>query len=136
MMDYIRHSEHWNPYDNENMLIKWIATYYSVQKEKGKIRKESWKNLSQHRISSRKSTPASNYFKVKEDQYDKNTPVWPITFEELSEAYKTTAMKRHLIWYSSKTLEGKFCLPLHKIFNKDGKFPRRITWLYVTDGKQ
>ena len=72
--------------------------------------------------------------KVNEDQFDKNAPVWDISLEELNEAYKITAMKRHLPWDTEKTQEGKNCLPFYKIFNKRKNFPRRITWLYVDDG--
>ena len=69
-----------------------------------------------------------------DDRLEKDLPIWDISFEELREAYKRTAMKRHLPWDTDKIQEERKCLPLHKIFNKRGNFPRRITWLYMYHG--
>ena len=69
-----------------------------------------------------------------DDRLEKDVPIWDISFEELREAYKRTAMKRHLPWDTDKTQEERLCLPLHKIINKRGNFPRRITWLYMYSG--
>lgn len=134
MMDYIQRSALWNPYENGKELVEWIATYYVLQKQGGKKRKDCKRYLSQSRTFSKAGTRAFNYAKVNEDQFDKNAPVWDISLEELNEAYKITAMKRHLPWDTEKTQEGKNCLPFYKIFNKRKNFPRRITWLYVDDG--
>ena len=134
MMDYIQASDLWNPYEHGKELVKWIATYYSFHKQKGKKRKDCQSNLPQKRTLSKKGTRAFNFAKISEDQYDNDAPVWDISLEELSDAYKTTAMKRHLKWDTDKNQEGKSCLPFWKIFNKRGNFPRRITWLYVEDG--
>ena len=41
MMDYIQESAIWNPYENKQQLVKWIATYYSTQKDEGKTRKSN-----------------------------------------------------------------------------------------------
>ena len=135
MMDFIQGSEMWNPYEHNQDLVKWIATYYSVQKEEGKKRKDCHNKLPQNHISSRDSfTPASSFQDIEEDQFDKHVPTWDISFEELLEAYKTSAMKRHLPWDTEKNQEEHVCLPLHKIINKRGNFPRRITWLYMNHG--
>ena len=134
MMDYIQRSALWNPYENGKELVEWIATYYALQKQGGKKRKDCKGYLSQSLTFSKAGTRAFNYAKVNEDQFDKDAPVLDISLEELSEAYKTTAMKRHIPWESKKPQDGKNCLPFYKIFNKRGNFPRRITWLYVDDG--
>ena len=71
---------------------------------------------------------------IENDEYEMNAPVWDITFEQLRKAYKRIAMKRLLPWDTDETQEGKCCLPFHKINNKRGNFPRRITWLDVNNG--
>ena len=135
MMDFIQESEIWNPYEHEKELVKWIATYYFTQKEEGKKVKDCWNKLPKNRILSRdSSTPASAFEKSEDDRLEKDVPIWDISFEDLCEAYKTTAMKRHLPWDTDKIQEERVCLPLHKIFNKRGNFPRRITWLYMYYG--
>ena len=134
MMDYIQRSALWNPYENGKELVEWIATYYDLQKQGGKKRKDCKGYLSQSLTFSKAGTRAFNYAKVNEDQFDKDAPVLDISLEELSEAYKVTAMKRHLPWDTEKMQEGKNCLPFYKIFSKSKNFPRRITWLYVDDG--
>ena len=135
MMDFIQESEMWNPYEHEKELVKWIATYYFTQKEEGKKVKDCWNKLPKNRISSRNSfTPASAFMDSEDDRLEKDVPIWDISFEELREAYKRTAMKRHLPWDTDKIQEERKCLPLHKIFNKRGNFPRRITWLYMNNG--
>ena len=134
MMDFIQETEMWNPYEHEQDLVKWIATYYSVQKEEGKERKDCLDKLPRNRISSRYSFTPAFFQDLNEDQYDKDVPTWDISFEELREAYKRSAMKRHLPWDTEKIQEERVCLPLHKIINKRGNFPRRITWLYMNHG--
>ena len=135
MMDFIQESEMWNPYEHEKELVKWIATYYFTQKEEGKKVKDCWNKLPKNSILSRQSfTPASVFEESEDDRLEKDLPIWDISFEELREAYKRTAMKRHLPWDTDKTQEERLCLPLHKIINNRGNFPRRITWLYMNNG--
>ena len=69
-----------------------------------------------------------------ESSFDETAPIWDLSFQELQEAYKTSAMKRQLAWYTEKTLEKTYCLPYFKINKKVGNFPRRITWLYPEEG--
>ena len=71
---------------------------------------------------------------IENDEYEMNAPVWDITLEQLREAYKRIAMKRLLPWDTDETQEGKYCLPCHKILNKRGNFPRRISWLDANNG--
>ena len=136
MIAYIRESELWNPYDHRDVIIRSIATYYSFQKEKGKSGKACLKKPPKRRIvaSNTDTRTPSEFFARKENSFDKNVPIWDLTITELQEAYKTTAMKRYLDWYTEKTLEKTYCLPFFKIKKKVGNFPRRITWLYVDDG--
>ena len=111
MMDFIQGSEMWNPYEHNQDLVKWIATYYSVQKEEGKKRKDCHNKLPQNHISSRDSfTPASSFQDIEEDQSDKHVPTWDISFEELREAYKTSAIKKTFtLGYRKKS--GRTCVP-------------------------
>lgn len=109
-------------------------THYSLQQEGGKERKHCRSSSSHSRTFSKEGTRVFNYSKVNENQFDKYAPIWDLSFEELSEAYQTAAMKRHMPWDYKKPLNGKSCLPFYKIFNKRGNFSRRITWLYVDDG--
>ena len=39
MMDYIKGTVISHPYENAQELVKWIATYYSIDKDVGTIRK-------------------------------------------------------------------------------------------------
>ena len=110
-----------------------IMTYYSLRKEGGKETKHCSSSSSRSTIS-KSGTRPFNYAKVNEDQFDEDAPIWDISLEELGEAYKTTAMKRHMPWDTEKNQEGKNCLPFNKILKKRGNFPRRITWLYADDG--
>ena len=108
MMEYIEKTVIWNPYENAQELVKWIATYYSIHKDEGTIRKNCRKNLPQNRNSSRGKGLASDFRQLKEDRADNNAQpcVWDITFEELRDAYKTTALERHLPWDTAKLKEG------------------------------
>ena len=108
-------------------------TYYSLEQEGAYVAKHCW-SCSSHSTFSKAGTRAFNYAKVNEDKFDEDAPIWDISLEELGEAYKTTAMKRHVPWDTEKNHGGKNCLPFYKIFKKHGNFPRRITWLYADDG--
>ena len=108
-------------------------TYYSLQLEEEKETKHCRSSSSQS-IFSKAETRVFNYAKVNEDQFDEDAPVWDISLEELGEAYKTTAMERHMPWDTEESQEGKNCLPFYKLCKKRGNFPRRITWLYADDG--
>ena len=136
MIDYIQGSELWNPYDHRNVLIKGIATYYSVQKRKGKLGKGNSKSPLRRRILALDTDTRKpfHFYVIEESSFDETAPIWDLSFEELQEAYKTSAMKRHLAWYTEKTLEKTYCLPYFKINKKVGNFPRRITWLYPEEG--
>ena len=133
-MDYIKETVISHPYENAQELVKWIATYYSIDKDVGTIRKNCWKNLPQNRNASREKGSASDFMQLKEDRFFNNVQPWDISFEELRVAYKTTAMKRHLHWDTDKLKEKQFCLPFYKIISKRGNFRRRIPWLFVNDG--
>lgn len=134
MIDYIQQSEQWNPYEEGKEIVKWIATYQSLKIQEGNRRNSYFNNSIQSHTLSRAGTPAINFAFLENDEFDKNAPIWHITFDELNEAYKSAAMKRFLPWDTDKTQEGKNCLPFHKILNKRGNFPRRITWLYINNG--
>ena len=133
-MDYTEVSVIWNPYENAQQLVNWIATYYSIHKDVGTIRKDCRKNLFQNLIASRGSGSASHFRLLKEDRFYNNVQPWDITFEELHEAYRTTAMKRHLHWDTAKLKEDQSCVPYYKIMSERGNFPRRIPWLFVDEG--
>ena len=135
MIDYIQKSQLWNPYEHGKELVKWIATYYSLKKEKGKQRKGFWNNSTQRRSLSKEGNRVFDFIDEENDKLENNVPIWQITFEKLSAAYKKTAMKRHLAWDTEENQEGTGCIPVHKLFSKRGNFPRRITWLYVKDGR-
>ena len=136
-MDYVRESELFNPYDHIDNIVKWIAIYYVADMEKGKERKGCSKKLHERSIKSRYfgRELAQDFASVQVDQFDNNVQPWDLTFEQLHEAYKTTAMKRHLAWNSIRTYEKTYCLPFFKVRKEIGDFPRRITWLYVDEGK-
>ena len=108
-------------------------TYYSPQQEGEKETKHCRSSSSQS-IFSKAGTRVFNYAKVNEDKSDEDAPVWDISLEELGEAFKTTAMKRHLPWDIEKSQEGKNCRLFYKLLKKRRNFPRRITWLYADDG--
>ena len=83
-----------------------IMTYYSLRKEEGKETKHSCRSSSCSTIS-KSGTRPFNYAKVNEDQFDEDAPIWNISLEELGEAYKTTAMKRHMPWDTEKIRKGR-----------------------------
>ena len=138
MMTYIQKSELWNPYEEDKQVVKWIATYQSLKIQEGNKRNNPFNDsLQSHSLSRARAepeNPARNFEMLENDEYEMNAPVWHITFEQLRRAYKRTAMKRHLPWDTDETQEGRNCLPFHKILNKRGNFPRRITWLDVNNG--
>ena len=78
---------------------------------------------------------ANSYHNRHSTENEYSVPVWDVSFEELQDAYKIVAMTRNLDWHTEQILEEKSCIPLFKIPKKVGDFPRRITWLFVDDGK-
>ena len=50
MMEYILESAAWNPYDDKDMVRKWMATNYIVRKEKGELKKDCMKGQVQSRF--------------------------------------------------------------------------------------
>ena len=138
MIDYVQASELYNPYDHENTIVKWIATYYFADKERGNKKKPVCpKRLHGNYAELHKSDciQANSYYNRHSTENDNTVPVWDVSFEKLQDAYKIVAMTRNLDWHTEQILEEKSCIPLFKIPKKVGDFPRRITWLYVDDGK-
>ena len=105
MMDYVRESQLFNPYDHYDSIVKWIATYYFADMDKGNKRKDCSKKSHEMHINARnnnglkpqdfKTSRPKDFASVQADYFDDNVQTWDITFEQLQEAYKTTAMKRH-----------------------------------------
>jgi len=137
MMDYARESQLFNPYNDNDSIVKWIAIYYVADMDKRNRQKGCSKKLHEKRITARYSNgvKAEDFASVQADYYDDDVQHWDITFEQLQEAYKTTAMKRNIPWTSKKTYEKIYCIPFFKVRREVGDFPRRITWLYVDTGK-
>ena len=131
MIDYILESAAWNPYDYGDMVRKSMATNYIVRKEKGELKKDCMKRQVQSRSVNEKPV---DWRYNKHSGFDDRVQVWDITMEELEEAYKTAAMKRHLTWTSTKTYGKTFCTPIFKRQVQAGLFMRRIFWLFVDDG--
>ena len=134
MIDYILESAAWNPYDDVDMVLKWMATNYIVRKEKGELKKDCMKGQVQSRFLRIK---VNDWRNIEYDAFDYRVKAWDITMDQLEEAYKTVAMKRHLTWTSDKTYEKTYCMPHQFYFKKDiraGLFMRRIFWLNVDDG--
>ena len=92
MMDYVRMSPIWNPYDNEDTIKRWIAMFYMARKEKGLIGKDCTKPLVNSHASARIPTDprqqeAGHFAGFYFDLYDDDVPIWDITTKELEEAY-------------------------------------------------
>lgn len=137
-MDYIYESPRRNPYDDEATVKKWMATYYLIRKEKGNLKKDCSRDRMKNRIlaSSDGKTKAQHWYRTEESGFDSDLQPWDITMKQLQEAYKTTAMDRHLPWTSEELINDEKCIcisPFRRRTN-DGSFPRRIPWLYVDDG--
>ena len=55
--------------------------------------------------------------------------------KQLQEAYKKTAMDRHLPWTTEEVTDKTCrCTPPFRRGTTSGSFPRRITWLFVDYG--
>ena len=137
MMDYIYESPRWNPYDDEATVKKWMASYYLIRKEKGNFRKDCSRDRMKNRILASRDgkTKPQHWWRTEESGFDNDVQLWDITMQQLQEAYKTTAMDRHLPW-TTEEVNNKMCkcLPSFRRGTNAGSFPRRITWLYVDDG--
>ena len=131
MMEYILESAAWNPYDHIDMVQKRMATNYLIRKEEGDLKKDCLKGQVKSRIFNLR---AADYRYIEESRFDDSVQNWDITMDQLEEAYKTTAMKRHLVWNSNRTYEKKSCIPFFKRQVPAGLFMRRIFWLHVDDG--
>ena len=132
MMEYILESEAWNPYDHKNMVQKSMATNYIIRKEKGDLKKDCLKGQVKSRFSLFR---VEDFEYLPHDGFDDDVRTWDITMDQLEEAYKTTAMERHLSWNSDKTYEKRSCKPFWTKKQKPvGDFMRRIFWLYLDNG--
>ena len=137
-MNYIYESPLWNPYNDEASVKKWMAYYHFIRKEKGDLRKDCMRDRMQNRILASRNgkTKAIDWHETEESGFDNDVQVWDISMKQLQEAYKTTAMDRHLPWSTEELINDEKCIcisPFRRRTN-DGSFPRRITWLYVDDG--
>ena len=132
MMEYILESAAWNPYDHIDMVQKRMATNYLIRKEEGDLKKDCLKGQVKSRIFNLR---AADYRYIEESRFDDSVQNWDITMDQLEEAYKTTAMERHLSWNSDKTYEKRSCKPFWTKKQKPvGDFMRRIFWLYLDNG--
>ena len=104
MMEYILESAAWNPYDHIDMVQKRMATNYLIRKEEGDLKKDCLKGQVQSRFSLFRVEDFEN---LPHNGFDDDVRTWDITMDQLEEAYKTTAMERHLSWNSDKTYEKK-----------------------------
>ena len=135
-MDYIYESPRRNPYNDEATVKKWTASNYLIRKEKGNLRKDCIRDRMKTRIlaSSDEKTKPQHWYQTEESSFDNDVQIWDITMEQLQEAYKTTAMDRHLPWSTERVNGKKCCIPPFRRGTNAGSFQRRITWLYVDDG--
>ena len=137
MMDYIYESPRRNPYDDEATVKKWMASYYLIRKEKGNFRKDCSRDRMKNRILASRDgkIKPQHWWRTEESGFDNDVQLWDITMQQLQEAYKTTAMDRHLPW-TTEEVNNKMCqcIPSFRRGTNAGSFPRRITWLYVDDG--
>ena len=135
MIEYVLESAVHDPYENEEFIKKWIATFYSIRKEEGQLKKDCIKRFFKSRsLAPNEESIPEHWRNAKESRYDDDVPIWDITMEQLQQAYKTTAMERSLNWDSDLTYEEETCFPWYKRSIKIGNFPRRIPWLYIKDG--
>ena len=136
-MDYIYESPRRNPYNDEAIVKKWMASYYFIRKEKGNLRKDCTRDQMKNRIlaSSDGKTKPQHWYRTEESGFDSDVQIWDITMQQLQEAYKIIAMDRHLPWTTAEVTDKKCnCIPLFRRGTNAGSFPRRIPWLLVDDG--
>ena len=123
IVEYVKRSPLYNPYEEGNAILKWAVAVYRKEKATRGSKSRVLGDDDQTDDEPPEGSALSYNKAGGTRDFDHLIPKWDITLDQLQEMYDKARFERYLAW--KKTYW--FC------FKKE--FKRRIPWLYPENGK-